>query len=58
MPSRPLKNKKIRKLIKLGDSIVVSLPVELLTALGWRERQKVTVKKLNGALVIRDWKKR
>ncbi|OGE80675.1 MAG: hypothetical protein A2660_01450 [Candidatus Doudnabacteria bacterium RIFCSPHIGHO2_01_FULL_45_18] len=61
MSKRKPKNLNIRKLIKLGShggSIVVSLPVSLLTQLGWKEKQKVTVKKINGALVIRDWKKR
>ncbi|HEX5429754.1 MAG TPA: hypothetical protein VFX17_01600 [Patescibacteria group bacterium] len=55
---KKLKDKNQRKLIRLGSSVVVSLPIELLTELGWKEKQKVVVKKINGALVIRDWKKR
>jgi antitoxin component of MazEF toxin-antitoxin module len=50
-----------RKLIRLGGkkgSLVVSLPQALIKQLGWKEKQKVSVKKINGALVIRDWKKR
>jgi antitoxin component of MazEF toxin-antitoxin module len=49
----------IRKLTKLGGhSIGVTLPIGLVRALGWREKQKVRVTKQNGALVVRDWKKR
>lgn len=54
-----LKNKNVRKLTRMGragSSLGITIPKELATSLGWREKQKVTVKKLNGALVIRDAK--
>jgi len=35
----------------------VSLPIGLVRELGWRERQKVTVKKSGNKLIIEDWKK-
>jgi antitoxin component of MazEF toxin-antitoxin module len=48
----------IRKLTKLGNkSLAVTLPVELVAKLGWREKQKVVVKLKGKSLVIRDWKK-
>jgi antitoxin component of MazEF toxin-antitoxin module len=59
MPSKKLVDKNIRKLTRMGragSSLGVTLPKELVTSLGWKERQKVVVKKLNGAIVIRDYK--
>ena len=47
-----------RKLTKIGGhSIAVTIPIELVRDLGWRERQKVVVKKKGSSLVITDWKK-
>ena len=49
----------IRKLTKLGGhSLGLTLPIGHTRALGWKDKQKVTVKKVNGALVVRDWKRR
>ena len=59
MPSKKLVDKNIRKLTRMGragSSIGITIPKELVTSLGWKERQKVVVKKLNGAIVIRDYK--
>ena len=48
----------IRKLTKVGRaSIAVTLPIELVRELKWKERQKVVVKKSGQNLVISDWKK-
>jgi len=58
MPTQKLKNKNIRKLIKLGNgSIALTLPKELVGNLSWKEKQKVIVKKAHGGLLIKDWKK-
>ncbi len=47
----------VRKLTKMGGkSLGVTLPIDLVRSLGWREKQNITVKKKNGALVIRDAK--
>ncbi len=35
----------------------VTLPIELVRELGWREKQKVVVKKRGSGLLIEDWKK-
>ncbi len=50
--------KEIRKLTRTGNgrSMFVVIPAELVDALGWRDRQKVSVSKINGAVVIRDAK--
>ena len=54
-----LVDKNIRKLTRAGKaSISVTIPVEIVKSLNWREKQKVVVKKVNGSVVIRDWKKR
>jgi antitoxin component of MazEF toxin-antitoxin module len=45
----------IRKLTRMGRlSLGLTLPVDLVRSLGWREKQKVTVRKQGGALVVRD----
>lgn len=47
----------IRKLTKLGKkSLAVTLPIALVRSLGWREKQRVVVKRVRGGLTIRDWK--
>jgi len=59
MPTRKLKNKNIRKLTRIGNkgsSLGLTLPKEIVEKLGWRERQKVIVKKVRGGALIKDWK--
>jgi antitoxin component of MazEF toxin-antitoxin module len=49
--------KEIRKLTKLGGkSIGLTLPIELVRELGWREKQRVTVKKVKGGFTVRDYR--
>lgn len=51
------KNKNVRKLTRQGGrSIGVILPIELVRELGWREKQKVVVKRIKGGMVIRDYR--
>lgn len=51
-------DKNVRKLTKLGGkSIGLTLPIELVRELGWREKQKVVVKRVRGGVLIKDWKK-
>ncbi len=58
MGVRKQSEQNIRKLTKVGGkSLAVTLPVELVEKLGWREKQKVKVKKVRGGLSIKDWKK-
>ena len=38
-------------------SLGLTLPIDLLEKLGWREKQKVVVKKIRGGLSIKDWQK-
>lgn len=58
MARRKLKNKNIRKLSRIGNkSIGLTLPIDFLRELKWREKQKVVVKKRGNKLIIEDWKK-
>ena len=48
-------DKSIQKLTKLGGkSIGVTIPIELVRELGWREKQKVVVKRVRGGMFISD----
>jgi virulence-associated protein VagC len=59
MARRPLKERNIRKLTRTGGgkSVAVTLPIEHIRELKWREKQKVTVRKVGKKLIIEDWKK-
>ncbi len=58
MGVRKQSEQNIRKLTKVGGkSLAVTLPVELVNKLGWREKQRVVVKKIRGGVSIKDWKK-
>jgi len=58
MARQKLEERNIRKLTKIGrQSIAVTLPIEIVRELKWRERQKVVVKKSGKKLIIEDWKK-
>lgn len=57
MARRKLEEHNIRKLTRTGGgkSIGVTLPIDLIRQLGWKERQKVVVKKRGKKLIIKDW---
>jgi len=58
MPRRKLKEKNIRKITKVGQgSFAVTIPIEIMGELGWREKQKVTVRRSGKKVIIEDWKK-
>ena len=57
MPRRELEDRNIRKISKSGKgSHYVTIPVEFIRKLRWRERQKVVVEKRGENLLIKDWK--
>ena len=48
-----------RKLTRVGKrSICVVIPAEIIDELGWRERQKVTLKLSGKKISIEDWEDR
>lgn len=55
---RSLKEKNIRKLTKMGAgrSLGLTLPIEMVQKLGWKEHQKVVVKLSGTKLIVKDWK--
>ena len=56
MPTQKSYNKNIRKLTKVGGlSLSVTLPIEIVRTLKWREKQKLVVKKRGKKVVITDW---
>ena len=58
MADKSYKDRNIRKITKNGSSRSVSIPVEILKKLGWKERQKVVVKLHRKKIIISDWKKK
>lgn len=57
MANKKAEERGIRKLTKAGKkSIAVTLPIELVRELGWREKQKVVVSRVKGGLMIRDFR--
>ncbi|MEK7071424.1 MAG: hypothetical protein AAB943_00625 [Patescibacteria group bacterium] len=57
MPDKKYDDRNIRKITRNGGSLNVSIPVEILKKLEWKEKQKVVVKKINGGVQIKDWKR-
>jgi len=58
MSTRKLTEKNIRKLTKVGgSSIAVTIPIEIIKELKWREKQNVIIKKVRGGVLVKDWKK-
>jgi len=58
MGQRKIENRNIRKLSKTGGgrSICLTLPIEYIRTLGWRDNQKVVAKLSGQKIVIEDWK--
>ena len=58
MGRRAQEEHNIRKITRLGPtSYGITLPIEIIRKLKWKERQKLTVEEKNGVITIRDWKK-
>ena len=59
MANRKAGEQNIRKLSRMGGkSLGLTLPVELVKELKWKEKQRVVVKRKAGKLIISDWKKK
>lgn len=55
---RKLEERNIRKITKMagGASYGLTIPIEMVRDLGWREKQKVNVKRVPGGILIRDYR--
>ncbi len=52
------KNKKVRRLTMTGQyTYYATIPKEFIQALGWRKKQKLTVRLVGRKIIIEDWKK-
>ncbi|HBB37437.1 MAG: hypothetical protein UX02_C0001G0337 [Candidatus Moranbacteria bacterium GW2011_GWC1_45_18] len=52
-----LKDKNTRKITRVGKtSLAVTIPIEIIRELGWREKQRVSVKRIRGGIVVRDYR--
>ena len=48
----------MNKITRVGKtSLAVTIPIEMYKELGWKEKQKVVVKRVRGGVEIKDWKK-
>ncbi len=57
MSGRKLAERNIRKLTKVGGkSIAVTIPIEFIQKLAWKEKQKVIVNLKGNKITIEDWK--
>ena len=58
MPTRKIEKRNIRNLTRVaGKSFGITFPIDLIRALGWRPRQKLTVASKGKKLIVKDWKK-
>ena len=56
MSRRKLKDKKIRKLARVGNqSISLTVPIEIVKKLKWKIKQKVVVSLRGKTISIKDW---
>jgi antitoxin component of MazEF toxin-antitoxin module len=55
---RKLEERNIRKITRVagGSSFAITLPIEMVRKLGWREKQKVVVSLRGKKLTVQDWK--
>lgn len=52
-----INEKNTRKIIRAGKtSLSVTLPMDMVRELGWKEKQKLVAKRIPGGIAFRDWK--
>ncbi len=58
MTRRKNEDKDIRNLTKIsgGSSYAITIPIDYIRKLNWREKQKLEVKLYQDRIIIRDWK--
>jgi len=57
MSRNKFEDRDVRKLNKTGgSSYSIVLPIEHIRGFGWREGQKLTVRRDGKRLIIEDWK--
>lgn len=58
MTRRKNEEKDIRSLTKIsgGSSYAITIPIDYIRDLKWKEKQKLEVKRYHDRIIIRDWK--
>jgi len=56
MASRRIDKRHIRNIQQSHGTYYITIPVDMVRSLKWRERQKVVVKKFGKGIRIVDWK--
>ncbi len=57
MANKKSTERNVRKLTKIGrNSVGITFPIEIVRSLGWRERQRVSVKRVRGGVIVRDYR--
>ena len=59
MPNSKYQNRQIRKLSKTGGgkSFAITLPMEYIKKLKWKEKQKLQVEMKGRTIFVKDWKR-
>jgi len=53
---KKISKNNIRKLTRLGKfSLAITLPKDILSELGWKEKQKLVATKRGKGILITDW---
>lgn len=55
MPRRSTDHENIRTIQQSKGTYVVSMPIRIIRLLGWKQRQKVVVRKRGEGVEIVDW---
>jgi len=57
MSRKKLEKRNVRKLTRTGGgrSISVTLPIDEVRKLKWKDRQKVVVRRVGNKFIIKDW---
>ncbi len=49
--------REVRKLTKVGKkTIAVTIPIEIIRELKWKEKQRVKIKRIKGGFEVRDYR--
>jgi len=56
MARRSIPDENVRNIQKSRRSYYITLPIQIVRELKWREQQKVVVEKRGNEITIKDWK--
>jgi hypothetical protein len=58
MANRSINERNVRSLMRnKGGTYLLSLPIEFVKNLKWKEKQKLTITVKGKSIVVSDWKK-